>query len=146
MIRDTLLYIHILSAIVSIGPFFVMFPVMNSMRTSESKQLSTLIFAFRFAVRLTKHAGHVLVTTGALLIWVTGWRWQDSWIVATIVLLLGALFFIARAFSPILRKMADKEYEQNRNLLVNKLQKAVWIYIGLLLVLLWLMVTKPDLW
>lgn len=146
MFRDTLLYLHILSVIVSLGPFFVMFPVMSAMRTAETAHLNTLIAAFRFAVRLSKHAGHVLVATGALLVWETGWRWLDSWVIATIVLLFGALFFMARAFSPTLRKLAMTEHEHNRTALVDKLMRAVWIYIGLLMILLWLMVDKPILW
>lgn len=146
MLRDILLYIHILSVIVSLGPFFVMFPVMSAMRAAEFPQLSQLITTFRFAVRLSKHAGHVLVATGALLVWETGYRWEDSWMIATLLVLLASLIFMARAFSPTLRKLAKPEHEADRTILIRKLYRAVWIYIGLLLILLWLMVDKPTLW
>jgi hypothetical protein len=139
-----LLYLHILSVIVSLGPFFVMFPVMGLMKTADDAKLHSLIGVFRFAVRLTKHAGHVLVATGALLVWISGWRWSDFWIVATVTILFGALFFMARAFSPTLRKLAAPGHD--RDALVRKLYRAVIIYMVLLLVMMWFMVAKPSWW
>ncbi|MDA6131419.1 hypothetical protein OSK38_29135, partial [Escherichia coli] len=56
----------------------------------------------------------------------------------------GSVFFLARAFSPVLKKFdapgADQQF------LVRKLTRSVWIYLFLLMLMLWFMVAKPVLW
>lgn len=63
-----ILYAHILSAALSIGPFFVLVPLVKRIREADRQSLSGLIATFRSAARLVMHAGHVLVATGVLLI------------------------------------------------------------------------------
>ena len=53
-----------------------------------------------------------------------------------------SLFFLARAFSPTLRKY--KEEGQNKKELATKLERSIWIYIILLMTMLWFMVGKPT--
>lgn len=140
-----ILYIHIMSAIVSIGPFFILFPVMNRLqKESETQVVHAYLTVFRFVVQLIKHAGHIVVISGILLVVSSGWTWSTPWIVATIILLISSLFFLARAFSPILRKF--KEPQENKEKLVQKLRRSTIIYLFLLLVMLALMVAKPTLW
>jgi uncharacterized membrane protein len=139
-----LLYIHILSVIVSIGPFFILFPIVKKLRTADSVEMNTLLETFRFIVRLTKHSGHVLVVSGILLVVSGPWTWDTPWLVATLVILFGSLLFLSRAFSPTLRKFKDDGVD--KDLLADKLRRAVWIYIILLLAMLWFMVVKPYLW
>lgn len=139
-----ILFAHILSAILSIGPFFVLVPLVKRMKNVPDLVLASQIVTFKSAIRLVKHAGHVLVTTGVLLIWQGYWPWSTSWIVMTLAVMFGSVFFLARAFKPVLRKF--DEPEADRNILIRKLDRSIWLYIFLLLVMLWLMVAKPQLW
>ena len=139
-----ILFLHVLSAVLSIGPFFVLVPLMGRMNDAAEDVLHAQIVTFRSAVRLVKHAGHVLVATGVLLIWQSYWQWTTSWIVMTLVIMIGSIVFLARAFKPVLRKF-DEPHADRRSL-IQKLQRSVWIYILILLAMLWLMVAKPELW
>ncbi|WP_088014277.1 hypothetical protein [Gottfriedia acidiceleris] len=144
MLYRLLLYIHIASVILSIGPFFVLIPILKKLRTSESTIQQSYLDVFRSAVRLAKHAGHVLVASGVLLVLAGSWSWKTSWIVMTILLLVSSLFFLARAFSPTIRKFSEPGQDKGR--LIYLLRRSIWIYIALLMVMLWFMVVKPTLW
>ncbi|WP_281863700.1 DUF2269 family protein [Planomicrobium okeanokoites] len=139
-----ILYAHILSAALSIGPFFVLIPLVNRIRESDTKSLSGLVATFRSATRLVMHAGHVLVATGVLLVWLGPWPWHSPWILMTLAVMFSSVFFLARAFSPVLKKFAEPEADQSA--LAEKLKRSLWIYIMLLLLMLWFMVDKPTLW
>jgi hypothetical protein len=139
-----LIYTHILSAVMSIGPFGVLFPMLQRMRSSSRDQLARDLDTFQFVVRLSKHAGHVLVASGFLLVWLGGWSWTTPWLIATWVILFGGLFFFARAFSPIIRKL--REEDSDRSIWLIKLNRALWAYVLILLLLMWFMVAKPSLW
>lgn len=141
---QTLIYLHVLSVIASIGPFFILFPIIKKMPTSEGALLESHLDTFRFVVRLTKHAGHVLVGSGILLVITGPWTWGTPWIVMTLVIMFCSLFFLARAFSPLLRQF--REDNQDKFDLSAKLSKALWKYIILLVLMLWFMVVKPGLW
>lgn len=145
MFYNFILYIHIMSAIGSIGPLFILFPVMNQMqKESEVQAVRAYLTVFRFVVQLIKHAGHILIISGIFLVVSSGWSWSTSWIVATIIILISSLFFLARAFSPTLRKF--KEPQANKERLVQKLRRSTIIYLFLLLIMLALMVVKPIFW
>jgi hypothetical protein len=138
------LYIHILSVIVSIGPFFILFPIIKKLRTATNAEMEAHLGTFRFIVWLAKHAGHVLVGSGVLLVLSGPWTWDTPWLLITLIILFCSLFFLARAFSPTLRKFNEDGH--NKNVLADKLKKAVWIYIILLMIMLWFMVVKPYMW
>lgn len=144
MIYRFLIYLHVLSVIASIGPFFALIPTAKKLLSARGEEQKVYLDSFRFAVRLTKHAGHVLVVTGILLVVLGPWSWKTSWIDITILIMVSSLFFLARAFSPTLKKFT--EAGSNREQLVQKLSKTTITYILLLLVMLWFMVTKPTLW
>lgn len=139
-----ILYLHILSAVLSIGPFFVLLPLLKRMEGVENIVLQSQIITFKSAIRLVKHAGHVLVATGALLIWQSAWAWTTPWIAMTLAVMFGSVFFLARAFKPVLRKF--DEPTADRKILLKKLNRSTWLYIFLLLIMLWLMVAKPVFW
>ncbi|WP_246358853.1 DUF2269 family protein [Paenibacillus phytorum] len=139
-----LLYIHIFSVVLSIGPYFILFPLLARIRHAPFEQLPDYLEPFRITVRLTKHAGHVLVATGILLTWLTAWTWKTSWIIVTVLIMVASLYFIARAFSPLLRQL--KAPHENRDFLVNKLRKALIWYVIITLSMMWFMVAKPTLW
>ncbi|KMY52678.1 hypothetical protein AC623_00695 [Bacillus sp. FJAT-27231] len=139
-----LLYTHILSAVASIGPFFVLLALIKKMRVAESDAQQAYIHVFSSSVRLVKHAGHVLVASGILLILNGPWPWKTSWVVMTIIVMFSSIFFLARAFSPTLKGF--NEPGANKQALVDKLHRSVWIYIFLLMLMLWFMTMKPNLW
>lgn len=139
-----LLYAHIVSAVASVGPFFVLLALIKKMRTAEAGGQQAYIYVFTASVRLVKHAGHVLVASGILLIISGPWPWTTSWVVMTIIVMFSSVFFLARAFSPTLRGFGQSEMD--KQVLINKLQRSAWMYLFLLMVMLWLMTAKPSLW
>ncbi len=139
-----LIYLHIISVIASIGPFFILLPMVKKIRGAAKTELSPYLDTFRFTVQLSKHSGHVLVGTGILLVLLGPWSWNTPWILMTLLIMLCSLFFLARAFSPTLRKLQEQDQERVR--LVAKLKRTIWIYLILLLSMLWFMVVKPNLW
>lgn len=141
---ELILYVHIFSAILSIGPFFVLVPMTKKIRTAHHDVLLAYLDVFRSAVRIVKHAGHVLVTTGVLLIWQSAWTWGTSWIIMTIGVMVVSIVFLARAFTPVIRQFHAGERTQND--LAAKLHRAVWVYISILALMLWFMTEKPAFW
>lgn len=139
-----LVFVHMFSAMVSIGPFFILIPMIKKLRSAEEAVLQAQLDSFHFAVRLSKHAGHVLVVSGFVLMWLGGYPWTTPWIAGTFIVLLLSLFFMARAFSPTIRKL--REPEADRAPLVSKLNRSLYIYLTVLLIMLWLMKMKPPLW
>ncbi|MGM0854802.1 MAG: hypothetical protein ACQEWI_19690 [Bacillota bacterium] len=144
LLYRTMIYLHVISVVASIGPFFILLPMMKKLRTASDSVLPSYLDTFRFTVQLSKHAGHVLVGSGILLVLLGPWTWSTPWIIMTLVIMFCSLFFLARAFSPTLRKFAKKDAD--REWLVGKLNRTVWIYLILLLAMLWFMVVKPSLW
>jgi uncharacterized membrane protein len=142
-----LLYLHILSAMLALGPFFILIPLMKKMQAADFQELQHHLDSFHSAVRLSKHSGHVLVGSGVLLAWLRSWPWSTPWIVATVAILFSSLFFIARAFSPTIRKLRSADLTaEGREPYLRKLFRSLYLYIALLLIMLWLMVAKPTLW
>jgi len=139
-----LLFAHILSAVLSIGPLFVLLPLLTKMKTATDDQMKIYLIAFQAAITVVKHAGHVVVPTGFLLIWLGGFSWLTSWAVATLAVMVGSVFFLAAAFKPTIKTFQTAQYNQSE--FVKKLRRSVWLYIFLLLIMLWLMVAKPALW
>lgn len=139
-----LIYIHVLSAICSIGPYFILLPMIKKLRTASGNVLDAYLQYFRTTVYFSKHAGHVLVLSGVLMVFMGPWTWKTDWILMTIAAMFLSLFFLASAFSPVLLKL--KEENQDKEVLISKLKKSIWIYIFLLLLMLWFMVVKPSFW
>lgn len=139
-----ILYIHVGSALFSIGPFIVLIPIAKKIMAADYEVQQAYIDIFKSSVRLVKHAGHILVGSGALLIFMGHWTWKTPWIIATLAVMLGSAFFLARAFTPVIRKFHDPN--QDRALLSKKLSRSTWLYLILLMIMLWLMVVKPALW
>jgi len=130
--------------VLSVGPLFVLFAVLKKMKDADLSIEKAYISIFRSVVRLIKHAGHVLVGSGILLVFLGPWAWNTSWIVLTIALMVISIFFLANAFKGTLKKFDD--LESDRSILIRQLHKSTWIYVLLLVLMLALMVMKPTLW
>lgn len=145
MLYSTGVFIHVLSAILSIVPFFVLLPMLKKMKTAlVHEEMVAYVATFQIAIRVVKHAGHVLIISGIYLLWRSGYSFATPFIAATIGLLVVSLFFLAKAFKPTMRTFNTPEYDQQQ--FVGKLKRATWIYVILLTLMLWFMVTKPVLW
>ncbi|WP_390286976.1 hypothetical protein [Ureibacillus sp. GCM10028918] len=144
MFHTLILYIHIVSAVGSIGPLFSLIPITKKMESADGGQLFGLVQSFQTAITIVKHAGHVLVLSGIILIITSGWSWTTSWVVLTITIMIGSIVFLARAFKPTLKTIGTQEFQKEQ--FIKKLRKASWQYILILLVMLWLMVAKPVFW
>jgi len=139
-----IIFIHVISAVLSIGPFFVLFPLLNRMKGKSKEMIDTSLEVFQAAIRLVKHAGHVLVGSGILLVWQGNWPWTTSWVIMTILVMVSSIVFLARAFKPNIREFHAGTIDLDT--LIKKLKANVWKYILLLLIMLWFMVAKPNLW
>ena len=145
MLYDIIVYLHIIGAILSIGPFFVLLTLLNRMKcVQDVRVLEGYVEAFQLAIQVVKHAGHFLVVFGILAAIVGGYPWTTPWIVVTLLLLMSSVIYLARAFKPTLRTFKTPQFEQYT--FVKKLRKAVYVYVVLLLIMLWLMVAKPMFW
>lgn len=145
MLYSTVLFIHVISAVLSIGPFFVLIPMLKKMRISENHdEMTAFVTTFSLAIQVVKHSGHILILSGIYVLWRSGYSITSPFVVMTMALLIASLVFLARAFKPTMRTFNTPEY--NKEYFVDKLTKAVYIYTVLLLIMLWFMVTKPQLW
>ncbi|WP_431028800.1 DUF2269 family protein [Lysinibacillus sp. LZ02] len=144
MVYNILLFIHILSAVVAIGPLFAIFPMLKRMEQADEVVLRGVVEGLRGAVRAVSLAGHVVIPSGLLLMWLGGWSWQTSWVLVTIFVMLASLLFLAKAFKPAWQ-IADAAVFR-KDLFIKTMQTATVKYIAIMLIMLWLMVTKPQLW
>jgi len=58
--------------------------------------------------------------------------------------MLASVVFLASAFKPVIRKI--RRNEADRGQLLDVLNRKLWTYILLLLLMLYFMVVKPDFW
>ncbi|GKV69500.1 hypothetical protein NCCP2716_19980 [Sporosarcina sp. NCCP-2716] len=139
-----IVYLHVLSAVVSVGPLFVLFPIIRRMRSAAGTEDALLISLFKWTIRFVMHSGHVLVVTGILLLLIGPWPWYTSWVIVTVGVMMLSIVFLASGFSKVLKRFPDEP--ENREALIATLSKTSWRYILLLLVMLYLMVAKPAFW
>lgn len=144
MLYRLILFIHIFSATVSIGPFFTLLPIIKRIKNSQGEALNAYLDVVKVSIRIIKHAGHVLVISGLVLLYMGSWSWKTSWILLTMVLMISSLIFLAQAFRPTLAKFNDDNFNQVE--LGKQLKTSIWIYIILLGTMLFFMVVKPRFW
>lgn len=138
------LFLHIVSAVVAIGPLFAIFPMLKRMKNVHGILEQGIIEGLRGAVRAVSLAGHFIVPTGLVLLVFGGWSWKTSWVLATIAMLIASLLFLAKAFKPAWRIAEAGDF--NKQLFIRTMRSATVKYILIMLIMLWLMVAKPQLW
>lgn len=144
MIYNIALFLHVLSAVVAIGPLFAIFPMLERMENVEGILEQGMIEGLRGAVRAVSLAGHVVVPTGLILLLFGGWSWKTSWVLATIIILIASLLFLAKAFKPAWRITEAAHF--NKQLFIRTMRSATIKYIFIMIVILWFMIAKPQLW
>ncbi|MEK3933771.1 DUF2269 family protein [Sporosarcina sp. FSL W7-1349] len=142
-IYNLFVYLHVFSAVLSIGPLFVLLPIIRRLRGAERKVESAYLSVIQATIRMVMHAGHVLVFTGVVLLIIGPWPWYSSWILLTWAIMLVSVVFLAKGFTSVLKNFQQSTDKQQ---VLNRLRSTSWMYIGLLLLMLWLMVQKPMLW
>ncbi len=144
MLYKMIVFTHVVSAVAAIGPLFSIFPILARIEKAKERDIKGLIEGLRGVVRAVSLGGHVLIISGIVLLWMSGWSWKTSWILATIILLIVSLFFLAKAFKPAWR-IAESEHFQ-KDAFIAVMKRATILYIIIMLMMLWLMVVKPQLW
>lgn len=143
-IYSTFVFLHVISAVLSIGPLFVILPLIKKIKKGTIPEESVYLSIIKVIVRIVMHAGHALVVTGVLLILLGPWPWHTSWVIMTIVVMGLSGIFLATAFTRVIRNF--DHYGTDKIAVLDRLNQTTWIYIGLMLLLLWLMVQKPNFW
>lgn len=137
-------FLHVVSAVIAIGPLFLLLPIIRRLRGADSQAEEAYLTVIRVTIRGVMHAGHALVITGVLLLILGPWPWHASWVILTMIVLLLSAVYLSRGFTQVLRKF--HELETNKNDIIHRLSRTTWTYIGLMLIILWLMVQKPMIW
>ncbi|MDW0117091.1 hypothetical protein QTL97_09100 [Sporosarcina thermotolerans] len=140
----TIVFVHVFSAVLSIGPLFLLMPSIKRLRNVDESSESAFLSVIHVIIRIVMHAGHVLVISGVLLILTGPWPWYTSWVIATLAIMLLSGVFLSTGFTKVLKRYHLPE--SNKGEILTVLNRTSWIYIGLLLIMLWLMVQKPLLW
>lgn len=143
-IYGAIVFLHVISAVLSIGPLFILMPIIKRLRGVGTVVEEVYLTVVNVIIRLVMHAGHVLVYTGVLLLIFGPWPWHTSWVIMTLAVMLLSGVFLAKGFTIVLRRFKDPNADKNK--ILNRLNTTSWIYIGLMLIMLWLMVQKPMLW
>lgn len=143
-IYGTIVFMHVISAILSIGPLFLLMPIIKRLRGVKTDIEAAYLSVISVIIRIVMHAGHVLVVSGVLLLIFGPWPWYTSWVIMTIAILLLSGVFLSRGFTIVLRRFHNPGIDKNT--ILNRLNTTSWIYIFLMLIMLWLMVQKPILW
>ena len=144
MLYTFILYIHIISAIGSVGPLFVLLVLLSRMKKLHANEWNGFVQSLQGSIDVVRHAGHLVVISGILLIVFGSWSFTHSWVVLTLILLVASLVFLASAFKPTMQTYGSDSF--NKEQFITTLQRNTWIYIILLLIILGLMVYKPILW
>lgn len=141
---STVVFMHVVSAVLSIGPLFILMPVIKRLRDVQSDVELAYMSIIKVVIRVVMHAGHALVFTGVLLILLGPWPWYTSWVVMTVIVMGISGIFLATGFTRVLRTFNMPGI--NKNEVLSRLNRTSWLYIGLMLIMLWLMVQKPNFW
>lgn len=141
---STVVFLHVVSAVLSIGPLFMIIPLINRLRRLILNEEEIYLSLIQVIVRVVMHAGHALVATGVLLLLFGPWPWHTSWVVMTIIVMGLSGVFLATAFTRVLRRFNEPGLDKLS--ILSRLKRTVWIYIGLMFIMLWLMVQKPGFW
>lgn len=140
----TIVFSHVVSAVLSIGPLFVIIPLINRLIKMVEEEEEIYLSLINVIVRIVMHAGHVLVVTGVLLILLGPWPWHTSWVVMTLAVMGLSGVFLAKGFTRVIRRF--HEPGNDKLYVLYRLKRTTWIYIGLMILMLWLMVQKPNFW
>ena len=143
-IYSIVVFMHVVSAVLAIGPLFILMPIIKRLSDVETKIEAAYLTVINVIIRIVMHAGHALVVTGTVLIILGPWPWHTSWVVMTVIVMGVSALFLATGFTRVLRVFNAPRVRKRDSL--KRLNRTSWLYIGLMLIMLWLMVQKPSFW
>jgi uncharacterized membrane protein len=149
---EWLVWIHVLSAIVGIGPTFFGHVLLRKKQHREQLQQSLALF--QLLNYFPKIGGSLAVVSGVALVAVSGWKFSDLWILGSLVLYVLIQVVAVGMLGPILGQLhhvlnAADEKASDPDMLAAKtalLAKANRLFntasiLGVVLILL--MIAKP---
>lgn len=98
-----LLVIHILSAILGVGPVFLLNMILRKAKTAEQ-----LRYAHRIVSRLNRNANAsfgLILLSGLSMGWINPWLFRLEWYIASLVLFFVSGVYAITAVEPILKQM-----------------------------------------
>ncbi len=144
-------WIHVLSAIAALGSNFTFAIWLVCASRTPHALVYTLQTIKLIDERLTNRAYGLLLITGLIMVFVGSWALTTTWLIAALVLYVtvGALAFLG--FTPALRKqirLAETSGPQSAEYQAAARQVTIFgtIAVALVVTIVFLMITKPQLW
>ncbi|MBW5448252.1 DUF2269 family protein [Cohnella sp. CFH 77786] len=146
-----LVLIHVLSAIVGIGPTY--FGHVLFRKRQQVGELRKSLELFQLLNYFPKTGGTLAVVTGLLLVWLDGWKFSSFWILASLVLYVAIQVIAVGMLGPVAAKLhqglsrpeleAAHELPRESGLLLAKAGRLYYAASALGVLLFVLMILKP---
>ncbi len=145
-------YVHVLLAIVAVGANAT-YGVWMAMGAREPQHLRVVLQGIRYLdQRVANPAYALLVVTGLAMVVVVGdVRLTTPWVTASLIVYVGAAVLGVRGFSPALRRQIQAvespgPQSEDYQRAAAGARSLGLVFMVLVLVIVFLMVTKPALW
>lgn len=143
--HEFLLFMHILLAIVLLGPLFLGHFVMPPILRRGPNALPLARFFHTMESRVAP-ATLLILVFGVLLVEDVGFSYADTWVWLAIVLVLGATAIGGGLIGPTEKRAIDTiEMGNDASQLILRIQILGLVNVVTLAVVLWLMIDKPGL-
>ncbi|MFD0869919.1 Predicted integral membrane protein [Chlamydia abortus] len=144
-----LLVIHILSAILGVGPVFLLNMILRKAKTAEQ-----LRYAHRIVSRLNRNANAsfgLILLSGLSMGWINPWLFRLEWYIASLVLFFVSGVYAITAVEPILKQMnriagqtEDSDIPREHAALLQKKQVRDRVANLIAIAIILLMIVKPT--
>jgi len=139
--------IHILSAIVAVGMSVASVYWLERAGYDQDRLVWALEGARRLERRVANPAYVVVLLSGIAMVWTGGYRFDQGWITAAIVLYLIIAAFGLLVFAPAVRLQRTEAAADPTSAAYARIARRTWWYswltTGIVVVIVILMVTKP---
>ena len=149
---EWLVTIHVLSAVLGIGPTYFGHILLRKKQSKE--QLQSSLSLFGLLNYFPKIGGSIAVVSGILLVALSGWKFSDLWIAGSLVLYVLIQVVAVAMMGPILKQLvqalnaannkgSDSAATDGSSALLAKINRLYYTASILGAVLILLMVIKP---
>lgn len=144
-------FVHVVAAIVAVGSNAT-YGVWLARATREPQHLRHILGGVKAVDdRLANPSYAALLVTGLLMVWVSEWRITTPWILTSLVLYAAIVVLGFAYYSPLLRRQIEAldahgaDSSQYRSVAARATQVGLLLSV-IVIVIVFLMVTKPALW
>jgi uncharacterized membrane protein len=102
---EWLVWIHVLAAILGIGPTYVGHVLLR--KNQQNEQLQQSLAIFQLLNYFPKIGGTLAVASGIALVIVTGWEFSDLWILSSLVLYVLIQVVVVGMLTPIMGQLNE---------------------------------------